>query len=235
MLSAPAKTRPTRVRNEFGIITTGTEPISEQELARWIRKGPPARSGFVNITRAVREDLQKFICEQSRPISETDHAITADVDFGPSLRDPPINVNGTLGLSCEEDLTMLPSQFEKGNRNAEWEGLFAKLESFGQLEDGWNSYSAKRPTETAVENARQFLDVLCVANLKPNRVGSSAVGGVGVTFRRLDRKSYVECLNAGETFVLFSDGIGDPLVERVSSGYRGFLQLVGEIRNYLNA
>jgi hypothetical protein len=109
------------------------------------------------------------------------------------------------------------------------------LSRSGNLKTGGIVTPQNRPTETAVENARQFLDVLCVANLKPNRVGSSAVGGGGVTFRRLDRKSYVECLNAGETFVLFSDGIGDPLVERVSSGYRGFLQLVGEIRNYLNA
>jgi hypothetical protein len=116
-----------------------------------------------------------------------------------------------------------------------WNDLKAKVDSFSELADGWNSYSAPRPARIAIRNVREFLDVLFAANMKPNRIRPSAVGGIGVTFRRGEKKSYVEFLNSGSTYALFSDGVEEPQVREISGEYRDYLRLTGEIRKYLNA
>jgi hypothetical protein len=131
---------------------------------------------------------------------------------------------------------MIPSRgLLVGTQARDWRNLYAKLESYLQLKDDWNSYNAARPTSLAVGNAEKFLDVLCVAKVKPKRVSPSSVGGIGITVRRGERKAYIEFLNAGKTFVLFSDGIGEPQTSEVSGEYQGYIRLIGDIRKYLNA
>src|SRR5262245_29066699 len=86
----------------------------------------------------------------------------------------------------------------------------ARLSSFLSLEKGWNGYAASPPGDIAVNNALQFLDALPVEELKPARLSPSAVGGVGMTFRRAERKAYVEFYNDGKICALFSDGVSEP-------------------------
>jgi hypothetical protein len=108
------------------------------------------------------------------------------------------------------------------------------LEEFKSLSRGWDSYKAPAPNLVARTNAKEFLDVLCIAELEPSRMRPSVVGGVGITFRKGEKKVYVEFLNDGRVYVLFSDGTTDPETRRVKNGYTGYLSLVNEIRDYLN-
>jgi hypothetical protein len=116
----------------------------------------------------------------------------------------------------------------------EWQSFYQRVDSFADLQDGWNSYSARRPSATAVANARDFLDVLCAAKEKPTRLNASAVGGVGVTFRSGVRKAYIEFPNAGTAHALFSDGVTEPVVREVPTGSLAYVRLIGDIRKYLN-
>jgi len=69
--------------------------------------------------------------------------------------------------------------------------------------------------------ARDFLTA--TADLPPDRIAASVVGGIGVTFRRNGRKVYVEFRNTGSILALFSDGTTEPVVEAVDpSDYSGF-------------
>jgi hypothetical protein len=240
---------------------SGTEPITEQELGYWIRAssrrptaGPPSPIQFVReqfpwpsdrpvrARRAASTFLLLVHSERApKAFQKSYHQLMAmgltqlpDSGMSESIVTDPGNQASTISANVEKllvaSLGLLPGVENKG-----WRTLYVKLESFSQLEDGWNSYSAPRPTNVAITNAREFLDVLCTADMRPNRITPSAVGGIGVTFRVGERKSYVEFLNAGRAYVLFSDGIGEPEISEISGGYQDYVQLIGDIRKYLNA
>lgn len=116
-----------------------------------------------------------------------------------------------------------------------WQILHDKLDSLSQLDDHWDGYSAPPPSEEACLNAREFLQVLSLAELLPKRCKPSVVGGIGITFRHGDRKVYVEFYNDGRIHTLNSDGVTEPITGGVDPSYSAYLRLVKEIRDYLNA
>jgi hypothetical protein len=65
------------------------------------------------------------------------------------------------------------------------------LDEMYELKDGWNSYKAKAPNAFAIENARNFLKLLP----NPHKVNPSAMGGVGITYKKSSLKAYVEFYN----------------------------------------
>jgi hypothetical protein len=67
-----------------------------------------------------------------------------------------------------------------------------KLEKMKTLQKGWNSYKADPPSIEVIEAVKQF-----VILLPPDRVEPSAMGGIGVTYYRNNRKAYVEFYNKG--------------------------------------
>jgi hypothetical protein len=71
-------------------------------------------------------------------------------------------------------------------------------------------------------------------DLPPSRLGASAVGGVGITLSRQDRKAYVEFHNDALVCALF--GVGDPDgdVRQVGCDPLSFVNLIEEIQEYLN-
>jgi len=235
----------------------GTQPIADLELGYWIRANSLRP---INPQVPLVNDInQQFLCPVTvlTPASSTSThylfldrftadlrkcyeswgaagatALEANIPIG-HFYDAP---NPTFGNSTVPWHLMPTSiEFSQELRDAGWNGLFAKLDSFAQLEHGWNSYSAPPPSSTARRNARAFLEVLRAAETKPNRVSASAVGGVGMTFRLGERKAYVEFLNGGRVYLLFSDGVADSEIKEVPPGYLSFVRVVGDIRGYLNA
>ena len=96
------------------------------------------------------------------------------------------------------------------------------LRSFARLQSGWDGYSAAPPTHVVIAAARDFLST--VADFPPDRVAPSVVGGIGMTFRRNDRKVSVEFRNTGSILAMFSDCTTEPVVEPVDPGeYPAFL------------
>jgi hypothetical protein len=124
--------------------------------------------------------------------------------------------------------TMQVEDLEMGR----WVG---KLESLHRLPGGWNGYDSPAPSGLAIGLARSFISGLLKHASAPSRLAPSAVGGVGVTRRHQGRKVYVEFFNDGQVIALFSDEVSEPRTKRVEPGYRSFQELIGEMRDYLNA
>jgi len=116
-----------------------------------------------------------------------------------------------------------------------WQHVYDKLASFSSLEEGWDGYAAVPPSKLSCENAREFVEVLSLAKLFPDRCKPSVVGGVGVTLKNGCRKVYVEFYNNGSAHALKSDGTDEPLTERVGTGYSHYLRFIQASVDYLNA
>ena len=119
-----------------------------------------------------------------------------------------------------------------GQVQGEW---VMKIASMTQLKAGWNGYHAPPPSAKAIGMAENFLDLLLGIDIKPSRLAPSAVGGVGITRRKNDRRVYVEFFNNGRIFALFSDGVTDPISTEIPPGRLGFLKLIGDMGAYLDA
>lgn len=217
---------------------TGTEPISDQEVGYWLRVN--VRPSIASYKTPAEFLSERVVCPRSRAMTARSSTVTLEC-----LRDAIAEIRehfeatfaahekSTSERFGELDLGVERKSAAKHDAPA-WNEAFSRLEDLSRLDDGWNSFAASRPSYEALSNAREFLNVLLAAELVPNRVRPSSIGGVGITFRRGDRKVYVEFLNNGQTHVLFSDGVGEPVVREIGGSYFDYLTLISETRNYLN-
>ena len=116
-----------------------------------------------------------------------------------------------------------------------WQDLFEKLDSWRGLAPGWDGYSASPPSSLAIENAKEFLTLLCGSELVPARVRPSVASGIGLTIRAGRRKVYVEFYNDGTVYALFSDGESELETRQVQGKQDDYSALIGQTREYLNA
>jgi hypothetical protein len=119
-----------------------------------------------------------------------------------------------------------------GQVQGEW---VMKIASMTQLKEGWNGYHAPPPSARAIGMAENFLAHLLGKKIEPSRLAPSAVGGVGLTRRKNDRRVYVEFFNNGRIYALFSDSVTEPISREVPPGRQGFLKLIGDMGAYLDA
>jgi hypothetical protein len=74
------------------------------------------------------------------------------------------------------------------------------------LEDGWDSYNAPKPTECSIMRTAEILGYILPLGLKPNRILASAEGGVAIIFSGVDiRRALIEILNGGCIYTLLYD------------------------------
>ncbi len=116
-----------------------------------------------------------------------------------------------------------------------WQNLLEEIDSWPGLAPGWDGYSASPPSSLAVENAKEFLALLCGSELEPSRVKPSVANGIGLTIRKGRRKVYVEFYNDGTVYALFSDGESEAETRQVQARQDDFSALIGQAREYLNA
>ena len=84
--------------------------------------------------------------------------------------------------------------------NAHWYHEFeARLKALGDLEDGWNGYSAPAPENSSIYAASGLLSRLFDENNSegPSHMGATVLGGVGFTFADDSTEYVVEFLNDG--------------------------------------
>lgn len=115
-----------------------------------------------------------------------------------------------------------------------WAEFSEKLDSFARLLTGWDGYTAPAPDRVAVNGARKFLEVAQRINFAPDRVKPSVVGGIGITFRKVSRKCYVEFYNNGTVYALFSDGESEPLAHQIRPLLSEYEAVLKDARDYLN-
>lgn len=89
------------------------------------------------------------------------------------------------------------------------------LNRLEELEDGWDSYGAAAPSETAIVGARKLVKLMIQEHCFPSRIAPSAIGGVGVSARNGVSRVYIEMDNDGVTHAMFSDYRPEPEVCRV--------------------
>ena len=110
----------------------------------------------------------------------------------------------------------------------DFQEVMESLNNCMKLEKGWDSYSAPPPSDSAIDNARDFIIEANKLGVVPSRLSASAVGGVGITFRPT-RMVYVEFHNKGTSYALFSDGGEvEKIVEVDSSLYQNFIESIHE-------
>ena len=116
----------------------------------------------------------------------------------------------------------------------DWAKWFDKLEAFTSQPKDWPPECGTFPSREVVGSARVFLEVLRQHARKPSRLSPSVVGGIGITFKCADRKVYVEFSNKGSVLALFSDGVTDPQVEKISPDENGYSGLIARIKTYFH-
>ena len=93
----------------------------------------------------------------------------------------------------------------------------ARLDSFGRLVPGWDSYQAPPPNARARFNAAAALDDLSSMDFPPHRVAPSVEGGIALSWRKGDRDANIEFFNTGEVLTEMRDVDGMPIIEDVGS------------------
>ena len=135
-----------------------------------------------------------------------------------------------LTLDVLQQRFLNPS-FAIGSTKAVPVALLEQLLDFLRLPQGWNGYDASPPNHDAVATATAALIALQELPWPPDRVAPSAVGGVGITYRRGSRKAYVECYNSGQAVLLLSNADAEQLQTRaVNPTIEGFSLLPSMIR-----
>jgi len=90
-----------------------------------------------------------------------------------------------------------------------------KLDSFGDLQQGWDSCDAPPPNACAIDNARRILNFLALAGAAflVRRIAPSVEGGIGVVFAcQGQRYPDIECFNDGTIMAIASDGADEPVL-----------------------
>lgn len=111
-----------------------------------------------------------------------------------------------------------------------------QLDLLVNLHDGWDGYSAPRPLESTIKEARNVLVKLQEELLRPNRVGASAEGGIAISFYAPgDRRAQLELLNNGEKFIHLYDLNGNSSTHEWPANYSAeqFGSLVDPLVDYL--
>jgi hypothetical protein len=139
-------------------------------------------------------------------------------------------------VRCDEQPSPEGSRIQPGDVQSSdpWQKWLALLETFRALKQGWNSYTAPAPNETALCIARMFLAELRALGSEPTRLAPSAMGGVAITQRKGARKGFVEFYNDGRVYALFSDRKGEMRVIPVQADSSSFRKLIMEVRDFLN-
>jgi hypothetical protein len=112
--------------------------------------------------------------------------------------------------------------------------LIERASELGRLQKGWNSYSAPAPNSIAIDKAKTLLTLAFHADIIPERIEPSAMGGVGVTFTAGSREVTVEFYNAGNTHALFSNSETEALdTMPVALGVEGYKSFLQQVHQYL--
>lgn len=207
---------------------------------RWASKAYE-RPAFLDSIRTLDPRLQSLQRDDSGPIDDDD--IRASIETAMRVLSPSQTVSRLYRQLQAIWDTHSTNVFEGRSRKSiarqqseeRWQQLYDRLTSFSSLGEGWDGYSAAPPTKLACENAREFVEVLLLGELVPSRCKPSVVGGVGVTLKKGCRRVYVEFYNDGSAHSLKSDGTGEPITERVGTGYSQYLRFIRGIADYLNA
>jgi hypothetical protein len=124
------------------------------------------------------------------------------------------------------------TEVELARQNEAWyPASLRKLESFRLLAQGWDSYEAEPPNETALYWAQRSLAILERLGFVPHRVAPSVEGGVSIAWRHGQKNANVEFFNTAEIFAATSDGSGNPHVWEVQPDE--LTQAMEQIREYV--
>jgi len=102
-------------------------------------------------------------------------------------------------------VSSLPSDFiSKGDKvKSSWhDKALGKLDELSSLTTNWNGYGAEPPNSAALNLARTVIKDLKINNLEPDRILSSAVGGISLCFFMQKKYGEIECYNTGEVVAI---------------------------------
>jgi hypothetical protein len=164
------------------------------------------------VTITLPSELEKAVAEEAARAGTTTEQLSLDVLQRRFLHQAPKELAQVVPAALREQL---------------W--------GFLSLQPGWNGYNAPPPNQEAVSIATSALGALRGMPFAPSRLAPSAVGGVGITYRRGKRKAYLECYNSGQTVLLLSDDDAEQLQTcKIDPTSEGFSLLPGIVKEYLD-
>jgi hypothetical protein len=179
-------------------------------------------------TDKIFDYLDRLLCNRLFEICDE---ILSKVDVD---KIPPILTGAFLAITSAATHE-LPSRKALHER-IERKNWLQQLESFAELQAGWNSYSAPTPSQAAINNAKALVVEAIDLGLAIERVEPSAMGGIGVTFEAEPKEVVVEFYNNGTAHALFAN---DKTVEMSTRSVRcdasGYRLLIDEVGKFLNA
>jgi hypothetical protein len=102
-------------------------------------------------------------------------------------------------------------------------GIFKAMKN---MEDGWDSYDAEAPNDSAIKNARFFIKKLVDESIKVDSVLASVMGGVTLTFRIDTHSVTIEFYNDGKGIFAIenrADKNARPQIQTFSVSSSGFV------------
>jgi hypothetical protein len=121
--------------------------------------------------------------------------------------------------------------------NIERTEQLAKLESFRDLQRGWDSYDAEPPSEAAIDNASRVLQALWEQGSGTRaRLVPSVEGGIDLIFSTTeDGYADIECFNDGEILAITSQVCSEPSVWPVMADAAGLRDAIVKIKAFTKA
>lgn len=160
-------------------------------------------------------------------------------------KQPPSKTIGNTAVNAESNLSSTPQaatevEFLDADHTVplakDWlTSVHHVLDGFASLETGWNTYAAPPPNSSSIALAREFSNVLHESSFRPDRVAPSAIGGVGVTFRRRTKRAYIEFRNDGLVYLVLAAMPLDPTIRQIRAERQDFVEAVSQIRDFLDA
>jgi len=145
-------------------------------------------------------------------------------------------------LHSESDATIKEyfSSIRKGqNVTITWQADVATQEGTQQidqltlLQDGWNSYNAKKPSQSSARLARQALQIIRRDYFSYPHVLPSAEGGIVIAFSQNGKYAHVEALNSGNVLTVAFSREEAPIVKSFGSTQEALSSAVETVRNFL--
>ncbi|MBF0496870.1 MAG: hypothetical protein HQK58_09915 [Deltaproteobacteria bacterium] len=151
----------------------------------------------------------------------------------------PISASATMlggpsSISKVSELKPLRYDLSGKNQKPSWlVKCSRKLEEMYKLLPNWNGMGSDPPNITAINTAKNVLDILHEINLPPSKIMASVEEGVAISFVKSNKYGMVECYNDGGVIILFPEGAGEPEIIEVGPSSLEIKDALVRMRSYV--
>ena len=110
-----------------------------------------------------------------------------------------------------------------------------QLTQLSKLDEGWDSYGAAAPNQSAIDSTLEVLNNLASEDLQPSSIDASVEGGICISFQTKGHYGDIECFNSGEIFAVTSKNGEDTVVWEIREPLFQTVPTVNRIKYFLQS